>query len=238
MTERGKATLRRSSHQLDIGPSKLTWDADTLHISVREWAAPLPRRIEGDIEIRLEAAPSPSYTLDTAGRHRWFPISPIARAYVRMKSPDSVWSGQAYIDSNIGEEPLADGFRDWSWSRTIEQGQTRVFYDATRLDGSALQLALAFSDGVVVPIAAPPKARIGCTNWRLPLEVRSDAPQLARKLSSWEDGPFYARSLVDVQLDGERALAVHECLSLLRFDRRWVQTLLPFRMPRRISWKG
>jgi carotenoid 1,2-hydratase len=35
------------------------------------------------------------------------------------------------------------------------------------------------------------------------------------------------------RLLGEDVIAVHESLSLDRFRSRWVQALLPFRMPRR-----
>jgi carotenoid 1,2-hydratase len=31
---------------------------------------------------------------------------------------------------------------------------------------------------------------------------------------------------------------MHESLSLDRFASRWVQAMLPFRMPRRTGWKG
>ena len=48
-----------------------------------------------------------------------------------------------------------------------------------------------------------------------------------------EDTPFYARSLLATTLLGEPVTAVHESLSMLRFRQRWVQYLLPFRMPRR-----
>jgi carotenoid 1,2-hydratase len=47
-----------------------------------------------------------------------------------------------------------------------------------------------------------------------------------------EDAPFYARSVVASQLQGESVNAVHESLSLDRFRSGWVQVLLPFRMPR------
>jgi carotenoid 1,2-hydratase len=43
----------------------------------------------------------------------------------------------------------------------------------------------------------------------------------------------YARALVLTQLLGVPVTAVHESLDLNRFASRWVQTLLPFRMPRR-----
>jgi carotenoid 1,2-hydratase len=48
-----------------------------------------------------------------------------------------------------------------------------------------------------------------------------------------EDTPFYARSNVAGRLLGENILAFHESLDLDRFDSRWVEVLLPFRMPRR-----
>ena len=55
-----------------------------------------------------------------------------------------------------------------------------------------------------------------------------------RNLRTLEDTPFYARSLLT---DGTQApgLVIHETLSLDRFGSNWVQSLLPFRMPRRRS---
>jgi carotenoid 1,2-hydratase len=61
--------------------------------------------------------------------------------------------------------------------------------------------------------------------------MRGTADALAR-VRTVEDTPFYARSMV--MPDGSRgAQVVHESLSLARFDSRWVQALLPFRMWRR-----
>jgi carotenoid 1,2-hydratase len=48
-----------------------------------------------------------------------------------------------------------------------------------------------------------------------------------------EDTPFYARSVIRAQLCGETAIGMHESLSLDRFASRYVQWMLPFRMPRR-----
>ena len=50
-----------------------------------------------------------------------------------------------------------------------------------------------------------------------------------------EDGPFYSRSLIDTWHAGQPLHEVHESLSLTRFASRWVQVLLPVRMPRRRS---
>ena len=52
--------------------------------------------------------------------------------------------------------------------------------------------------------------------------------------SSLEDGPFYSRSVIEARWMGQPVTAVHEYLSMKRFERRWVRTLLPFRMPKRV----
>ena len=49
-------------------------------------------------------------------------------------------------------------------------------------------------------------------------------------LRSFEDTPFYSRSLLGGM---GMAPAIHESVDLDRFASRWVQALLPFKMPRR-----
>jgi carotenoid 1,2-hydratase len=53
-----------------------------------------------------------------------------------------------------------------------------------------------------------------------------------RIVKTLENAPFYSRTLLDACLLGERRPAIHESLDLNRFRSRWVQCLLPFRMPR------
>jgi carotenoid 1,2-hydratase len=53
-----------------------------------------------------------------------------------------------------------------------------------------------------------------------------------RIVKTLESAPFYARSLISTRMQGQRAFAVHESLSLGRFRSAWVQAMLPFRMPR------
>lgn len=233
MTERGRSQLKRSSLDLQIGPSGLAWDGARLRVVIKERAAPLPYRVEGELEIIPNSKSMAAQQLDVHGRHLWQPIAPCARICVRLARPKMTWSGTAYMDSNVGTEPLADAFRNWSWSRSIEGARTRIYYDIERLDGSTHALALSFAPGESgSPIEAPDLVRIGRTKWRLPLDVRSQGSEGAGKLEAWEDGPFYARSLVQHRLDGHPEISVHECLSLERFERSWVQALLPFRMPR------
>jgi carotenoid 1,2-hydratase len=52
-------------------------------------------------------------------------------------------------------------------------------------------------------------------------------------LATLEDGPFYARSRIAADIAGERVEGFHESVSLQRFAARWVQCLLPVRLPRR-----
>ena len=71
------------------------------------------------------------------------------------------------------------------------------------------------------------------TFWRIDRGVRADAGNATRVIETLEDAPFYARSLLQTQLLGERVTAVHETLEPQRLTSRAVQMMLPFRMPRR-----
>jgi carotenoid 1,2-hydratase len=51
-------------------------------------------------------------------------------------------------------------------------------------------------------------------------------------IRTFEDAPFYARTLLETRVSGIAGPAVHESLDLDRFRSLWVQCLLPFRMPR------
>ncbi len=55
----------------------------------------------------------------------------------------------------------------------------------------------------------------------------------ARVAKTLLDTPFYARSLVEHRIFGERAISMHESLDLTRFSKSYVKWMLPFRMPRR-----
>lgn len=56
---------------------------------------------------------------------------------------------------------------------------------------------------------------------------------LSREVRNLEDTPFYSRSQICIETSGGSLVGVHEQLDLQRFDARWVQFLLPFRMRRR-----
>lgn len=233
-TERGGARLHRAGSSLAIGPSSLEWVGSTLEIRIEEVTAPWPRRLRGVIRVHPRAFADQCFDLDGAGRHRWCPISPCARVEVALSDPALRWSGHGYLDTNDGDEPLADAFSHWHWSRaTLERG-TAVLYDVTRRDGAKASVALRFDpSGTVQDEESPPAARLPRSRWRVARETRSDPGSSPAIRHTLEDGPFYARSVLESRLFGEPVTAMHESLSLDRFGAPWVQAMLPFRMPRR-----
>lgn len=101
------------------------------------------------------------------------------------------------------------------------------------VDGAQRSLALRFhEDGTVERFAPPPTATLATTRWRIARDSRSEEGAPVRIVSTLEDTPFYARSLVSGKLLGQQVESFHESLDLDRFRRRWVQWLLHFRTPR------
>jgi carotenoid 1,2-hydratase len=234
MTERGRSSLRRSPGSLEIGPSSLEWDGNALTVRIDEVTAPIPSRIRGEVRLYPAAVTDHVFALDAAELHRWSPIAPCARVEVALERPALSWAGAGYFDSNAGDAPLEDGFTRWDWSRaTLGGGDTVVLYDINRREGGDYSLALRFDpSGAVAHLAPPPAAALPNTGWRVARGTRTDDGKTASVVQTLEDAPFYARSVVASQLQGESVNAVHESLSLDRFRSGWVQMLLPFRMPR------
>ncbi|GAP34405.1 carotenoid 1,2-hydratase [Piscinibacter sakaiensis] len=229
MTERGARSVERDARQLRIGRSRLQWCDEGLAIDIDEVAAPWPRPLRGRILLRPGAAwGHTAHALDAAGRHRWSPLAPWARAEVQLSHPAWDWQGPAYLDANAGDRPLEADFEAWSWSRLARaDGGCRLAYDVLRRDGSRHGLALEAGPGEPLRPAEPAAWQaLPRSGWGLARPSRGPAV-LERTL---EDGPFYARTLLR---GADGAPGVHESLSLQRFRRRWVQALLPFRMPRR-----
>jgi carotenoid 1,2-hydratase len=143
------------------------------------------------------------------------------------------WSGNGYLDSNSGDEPLENSFVRWDWSRASVRNGTAVLYDVTRRSGGDFSLALHFDRSGRAELFVPPtRIALQRSGWQIERNTRADAGYPARVVKTLEDTPFYARSLISTRLLGEHANAVHESLSLDRFRSRWVQMMLPFRMPR------
>jgi len=232
MTERRAADLSRDATTLRIGPSAIGWEDGDLVIDLDEVAAPLPRRVRGRIRVAPRQGPLPIQRLDAAGRHAWQPIAPAARVRVDLQAPAMRWSGEGYLDTNWGTEPLEKALSAWEWSRSVlPDGGSLLRYDTRRRDGSAHALNLRVdADGTLEPWPPSAVAALASSRWGIPRSAAAGS----RVLRTLEDGPFYARSLIETPWRGRTIQTMHESLSLDRFASRWVQAMLPFRMPRRV----
>ena len=235
MTERGQRSVERDAEHLRIGPSQLQWRGDHLQIDLDEISVPIPQRVRGTVRVYPEALCNYSNALDDAGKHRWGPIAPCARVEVDLPNPGLRWQGNAYLDSNEGDEPATVPFKTWDWSRArMADGSTAVIYDVTQLNGARTLLAERFKpDGSWESFdAASQREALPKTLWRIDRGIRSNGGG-TQVLDTLEDTPFYARSLLQTQLLGEQVTAMHETLEPQRLNSRAVQMMLPWRMPRR-----
>jgi carotenoid 1,2-hydratase len=234
MTERPRKDLARSACDLRIGSSSLMCRDGELSVSVDERTVPMPSRILGTITLKGIARQGTQVSLDADRRHFWRPLAPRARIEVDLKHPHLRWSGNAYFDRNWGEEPIEHAFRSWTWSRTHAGADTRVIYDVERRDGTQLQLARRFyGNGCEEDFEPPPETPMPPSIvWRIRRAMRSQPDQPPRVIKTFEDTPFYARSLIQGTIAGDRTPWVHESLSLDRVRRPVVRLMLPFRMPR------
>lgn len=233
MTERGRSALERSDSLLRIGPSRLECAGETLTIDIDEVAVPLPRRLRGTIKVRYPPLLDTAFDLDQAGRHQWQLYAPRADVLVDFEQPRLSWRGAGYLDGNHGDEPLERSFDAWQWSRTVGDPHTMVCFDTREVGGAVRSFALQFDEQGTIKDCFPAHfVRLGASGWGIGRATWCDRPGGATLERTLEDTPFYARSLISTQLDGASTLAVHESLALERFRTRWVQWLLPFRMPR------
>lgn len=234
MTERTWHQSAAIEGGIRVGPSQMQWVDDKLVVDIDEWTNPLPRRLRGRIEITPESLTRTGYVLHTNGRHVWWPAAPLGRASVTFSHPGFAFSGSAYIDTNFGDEPLEAGFDYWDWSRAEHPG-TRphdITYHLRQRDGAERTLALhRGDDGQLQQVPPPAIQTIKRSAWFVDREICADGNVAAVK--TLEDTPFYARSRVTINDNSNDHVVMHEALSLKRFSARWVQTLLPFRMPRR-----
>ncbi len=233
MTERGARHCHRDSSSLVVGPSRLDWDGQSLHIRLREVTVPWGQKISGHIRLWPKTLVPYSVPLDAAGRHRWGPLAPVGRIEVDLAEPGLKWAGQAYLDSNEGDEPIEDGFKLWDWSRThLPDGSTEVTYDMHGGANPERLLRLRFAaDGRVEDLPTVPVQTLPRTGWRIARRARAqDRPQVQQQL---EDTPFYQRCLLARPELGPEVHTFHETLSVPRFVSPLVQGILPWRMPRR-----
>lgn len=235
MTERGRDRIARDASSFTIGPSSLHWHRDHLEIDICEIGMPLPLPVRGKVRVYPSSLSTFSTALDDQGRHRWGPLAACARVEVEMDKPSQRWSGHGYFDSNEGDEPVSEPFREWDWSRALlSDGSAAVIYDVQQKQGKDRLLGLRFSpNGHIEEFAPPPRQSLELTRWRIPRRMRSEGDAPVRVIDMLEDTPFYERSVLKSRLFGEDVISVHETLNVPRLVSPVVQYMLPFRMPRR-----
>ncbi|MEM8490715.1 MAG: carotenoid 1,2-hydratase [Pseudomonadota bacterium] len=235
MTERDSSALTRTQDCYRLGPSEICWDGESLLARIDEWCVPWPRRMQGQIRITPSAITPHTLLLDIHGRHRWHPIAPIAKVEVDFPGLGVCWTGEGYLDCNEGSEPLSDGFYGWDWARVrMSEDVCTVRYETRPKANQPRRLSLSFdSEGRISQAPASDARTLRATDvWRVARTVPSSADCDDCLERTLEDTPFYARSLIRSASDGRHGQGIHESLSMDRFEKRWVQTLLPFRMPR------
>ena len=231
MTERGARSSRCEPQAFTIGPSAVRFDGSSLIFSIDERASPWPSPIRGEVRLTTHSWMNKQYGLDGDGRHRWCPLAPMARVVVDLDSPTMQWSGDAYCDTNDGDEPLERGVHSWHWQRGTIDGDAVVFYDALDRHERRSAHALRFTpQGRVTNLEPPAMCRLSSSKWRVARAARSEGS--ASVVATLDDTPFYVRSLVKTQLLGQSVTCVHESLELNRFASPLVQFMLPFRMRR------
>jgi carotenoid 1,2-hydratase len=229
--ERRITAVDRREHSLSIGASHLRWDGGRLVLELSERTSPLPGSIVGRVTVHVEASTTDEVSLDREGLHRWWPAAPVARLEVELRAPALRFSGHGYFDGNAGAVPLESTFENWGWSRARVGGGALITYDVQPSNGPAESLALRIArDGSLVALPKTVAVELPRTAWRLERTARVDPGGRAALVRSLEDGPFYARSLISTELDGERVLAMHETLAAHRLARRWVRFCTKYRM--------
>jgi carotenoid 1,2-hydratase len=234
MTERGRRHVQRDASSFSVGPSRLDWNGQSLNLALDERASPLLQRVRGRVRVHPQGLCSFSADLDAAGRHRWGPIAPCARVEVDLDQPGLRWSGTAYLDSNEGDEPIDRPFRRWDWLRApLRDGHCGVWYDIEPREGEQRVIGARFAaDGRTEPLPFVQRQPLPATRWwRVDRRTPTEGPT-ATVRQTLEDTPFYARSILQLQMEGAETDAMHETLDVNRLTSPIVQRLLPFRMPR------
>ncbi|MGX9355939.1 carotenoid 1,2-hydratase [Roseobacteraceae bacterium S113] len=238
MTDRGRSALRQTQDNFTVGPSALNWDGDTLTIEIDEISAPpVISKVRGVIRVKPRAITEVELPLTPDGAHIWRPFAPVSDVEVALESGGWQWRGHGYFDANFGTRALEEDFSFWTWGRFPHRGGATCFYDATRLDGSELASAFHFDEnGRGSEIALPPKRPVRRSLWAVYRETRGDAGCRPRQVMNMLDAPFYSRSMIRTELDGEESVGVHEALDLRRFRSPLLKPMLAVRVPRRAGW--
>lgn len=239
MTDRGQAALRQSVSTFEVGPSKLSWQNGALVIDIDELAWPHMHRLKGRVTLRPAAITQVELPLTPDGSHVWRPFAPASTIEVDLNRPGWQWAGHGYFDANFGTRALETDFSYWTWGRfPLRGGGAMCFYDATLRNGPELGVGIHFgADGSASMVSPPPKARLARSKWLVRRETRADAGYRPRQVQAMLDAPFYCRSAVRTQINGEETVGVHEALDLNRFASPFLKPMLAVKVPRRAGWR-
>lgn len=234
MTERPRDDVLRTPTLLKIGPSSVSWDGECLAFRIEEVTVPFLSRIQGEVRVFPPALGQIATQLHPSGLHQWMPLAPMARVEVNFKYPDKTWTGNGYLDCNFGREPLENAFKRWDWSRGRTPNGTVIFYNVETRDGDRVSISRLYDRSVEFQhFPSQTDTKLKSTLWRIERRTSCGLDREPRILKTLEDTPFYARSLLEMTVEGEPTSMVHESLSLDRFANPIVRAMLPFRMPRR-----
>ncbi|SIS50806.1 carotenoid 1,2-hydratase [Roseivivax lentus] len=239
MTDRGRSALRQSAQRIQIGPSSMGWNGNQLVIEVNEVTAP-PQlsRVRGMIRVTPSAITDQELPLTQDGAHVWRPFAPVSRIEVDMEAQGWQWQGHGYFDANFGTRALEDDFAYWTWGRYPTRAGATCFYDAQRQDGTHLAQAATFDEGGNVHNTELPETRpMQRSLWQVKRATRGDEGAEPTQVMNMLDAPFYSRSMVKTELQGEPAVGVHEALDLTRFAKPWLKPMIAVRVPRRTRWR-
>lgn len=226
----------RSETRLTIGRSAIHWEGDRLVVDLDEQTTPAPkynplrRPVRGRVVVHPEAMPELALPIDETGQHRWWPVAPLARIEVDLEQPRVRFRGHGYHDANAGDLPLDQSFDTWSWMRARVGDAARLTYDVRCRSGASRAHALEVSADGWKPLERTWRAPLERGAWGLERHARVDRDHGARTVQSYEDGPFYTRSLVETRVGGDPVLAMHETLAAHRLRRRWVRFCASYRM--------
>ncbi|MEO0372809.1 MAG: carotenoid 1,2-hydratase [Pseudomonadota bacterium] len=239
MTDRGQSALRQSVDEFTVGPSAMSWQGDKLVIDINEMGAPpMVAPVRGRVVVTPSAVTDVEVPLTPEGTHIWRPFAPSARISVDLDTKGWHWEGHGYFDANFGTRALEQDFTYWTWGRFPHKSGASCFYDATRMDGSQLALGVHFNEqGEAQVMDLPPKTAFRRSLWAVHRETRADAGFKPYQVQNMLDAPFYSRSSIRTQLDGEVCEGVHEALDLQRFRSPLLKPMLAVRVPRRAGWR-
>jgi carotenoid 1,2-hydratase len=236
LTEHAIAPTARGADGLAIGRSTMRWDRDRLLVELDEVSPWTARPLRGRLVFIPQTGPKQPLWLDSARRHAWWPIAPRGSLDVQLDEPALRFRATGYHDANAGDEPLHRAVDAWTWSRFhLHDGSTVVTY-VVQPPGGEPSAARAFhfvpdsAHALAALIARP----LSASRWGLAREAWAGAEPRARLLRSLEDGPFYARHLVQAQTDAGLVCGLSETLSARRLASRAARFLVGFRERREV----